>query len=55
MHRRGPIGAAFGVSAGIFAIFFFDGIPRVQADILQKIPFVGEFYHNEIAPEDNPF
>ncbi|KAL1587817.1 hypothetical protein WHR41_03475 [Cladosporium halotolerans] len=55
LTRMGPIGAAFGVSAGIFAIFFFDGIPRVQADILQKIPFVGEFYHNEIAPEDNPF
>lgn len=54
-RHRGPIGAAFGVSAGIFAVFFFDGIPRVQADILQKIPFIGEFYHNEIAPEDNPF
>lgn len=43
------------MSAGIFAVFFFDGIPRVQADILQKIPFVGDFYHHEIAPEDNPF
>ncbi|KAM0711285.1 hypothetical protein Q7P35_002025 [Cladosporium inversicolor] len=53
--RMGPIGAAFGASAGIFAIFFFDGIPRVQTDILQKVPFIGSFYHNEIAPEDNPF
>jgi hypothetical protein len=52
---RGPIGAAFGVSAGIFALFFFDGIPRVQTDILQKVPFLGDFYHNEVAPEDNPF
>jgi hypothetical protein len=54
-NNRGPIGAAFGASAGIFAIFFFDGIPRVQTDILQKVPFIGSFYHNEIAPEDNPF
>jgi hypothetical protein len=53
--RRGPIGAAFGASAGIFALFFFDGIPRVQTDILQKVPFIGDFYHNEVAPEDNPF
>ncbi|KAM0691103.1 hypothetical protein Q7P36_009874 [Cladosporium allicinum] len=53
--RMGPIGAAFGVSAGIFALFFFDGIPRVQTDILQKVPFLGDFYHNEVAPEDNPF
>jgi hypothetical protein len=52
---RGPIGAAFGASAGIFALFFFDGIPRVQTDILQKVPFLGSFYHNEVAPEDNPF
>jgi len=27
----------------------------VQTDILQKVPFIGSFYHNEIAPEDNPF
>jgi hypothetical protein len=53
--HRGPIGAAFGVSAGIFALFFFDGIPRVQTDILQKVPFIGDFYHKEVAPEDNPF
>lgn len=52
---RGPIGAAFGASAGIFALFFFDGIPRVQTDILQKVPFLAPFYTNEVAPEDNPF
>lgn len=50
-----PMAAAFGVSAGIFALFFFDGIPRVQKDILQKIPFVGGFFVHEIPPEDNPF
>ncbi|KAM0713875.1 hypothetical protein Q7P37_010837 [Cladosporium fusiforme] len=55
LARMGPIGAAFGASAGIFALFFFDGIPRVQKDILQKVPFLAGFYDHEIAPEDNPF
>lgn len=53
--RSAPMAAAFGVSAGIFALFFFDGIPRVQKDILQKVPFIGGFFVHEIPPEDNPF
>ena len=44
-----------GVSAGVFAIFFFNGVPRVQQDILQKVPFIGSFFVHEVAPEDNPF
>lgn len=44
-----------GAVAGIFALFFFDGVPKVQQDILQKIPFIGDFYKHEVAPEDNPF
>lgn len=46
---------AFVVAAGTFALFFFDGVPRVQKDILQKIPFVGDFFVHEVPPEDNPF
>ena len=46
---------AFGVTAGIFALFFFDGVPRVKEDILQKVPIIGEFFVNEVPPEDNPF
>ena len=45
----------FGASAGVFALFFFDGVPRVRKDILQKVPFIGDFFVHEIAPEDNPF
>ncbi|KAK4632359.1 Cytochrome b-c1 complex subunit 10, mitochondrial [Fulvia fulva] len=55
LGRAGIVAGAFGVSAGVFALFFFDGVPRVQKDIIQKIPFVGKFFINEIPPEDNPF
>ena len=45
----------FGVSAGIFALYFFNQVPRVRDDIVQKIPIIGEYFHNEVPPEDNPF
>lgn len=45
----------FGAAAGIFALFFFDGVPKVRKDIMQKIPYIGSFYDNEVPPEDNPF
>lgn len=47
--------AGFGVVAGIFALFFFDGVPKVKKDIMQKIPLIGDYFVDEIAPEDNPF
>ena len=46
---------AFGVSAGIFVLFFFDGVPRVQKDILSKLPVIGDYFIHEVPPEDNPF
>ncbi|KAI7283907.1 hypothetical protein KC345_g2654 [Hortaea werneckii] len=49
------LAGGFGGVAGIFALFFFNGIPKVQQDILQKVPYVGDFFKHEIAPEDNPF
>ncbi|KAI0444103.1 ubiquinol-cytochrome-c reductase complex subunit-domain-containing protein [Xylaria telfairii] len=46
---------AFG-GVGLFAVIFFaSGIPRVQKDILQKIPFIGNHYIKEIPASDNPF
>ena len=45
----------FGVSAGIFALYFFSQVPRVREDIIEPIPFIGEFFHKETPPEDNPF
>ncbi|KAF2962848.1 hypothetical protein GQX73_g10724 [Xylaria multiplex] len=46
---------AFGGVALFAVIFFASGIPRVQQDILQKIPFIGDHYIKEIPASDNPF
>jgi len=45
----------FGAATGIFALFFFAGVPRVRTDILEKVPILGSYFHHEIPPEDNPF
>lgn len=46
---------AFGVAAGIFALLFFDEVPRVREDILRKVPVVGGYFVRETPPEDDPF
>ncbi|KAI0970152.1 ubiquinol-cytochrome-c reductase complex subunit-domain-containing protein [Xylaria arbuscula] len=46
---------AFGGVALFAVIFFASGIPRVKQDILQKVPFIGNHYINEIPASDNPF
>lgn len=51
----GSILAGFGVSAGIFALFFFAEVPKVRNDIMSKMPFIGEYFVREVPPEDNPF
>ncbi|KAH9832733.1 ubiquinol cytochrome c reductase 85 kDa subunit [Teratosphaeria destructans] len=51
----GSLAAGMGVSAGIFALYFFSGVPRVQKDILQKLPIIGKQFVHEVPPEDNPF
>jgi hypothetical protein len=51
----GTTAAGFGAVAGIFALFFFADVPKVRKDIMQKIPFIGNHFVKEIAPEDNPF
>ncbi|KAL4784016.1 ubiquinol-cytochrome-c reductase complex subunit-domain-containing protein [Aspergillus varians] len=53
--KIGTIAATFGVSAGVFAVFFFGEVPRVRKDILQKLPFFDKYLDRTIAPEDNPF
>ena len=45
--------AAFGGSALFAVIFFASGIPRVQKDILQKVPVFGNLFVKEIHPADN--
>ncbi|KAF2216300.1 hypothetical protein CERZMDRAFT_89856 [Cercospora zeae-maydis SCOH1-5] len=54
-YYYGTLAAGFGVAAGTFAIMFFDAVPKVRQDILEKVPFIASFYHKEIPPEDNPF
>lgn len=49
----GAIASGFGVSAGIFALFFFGEVPRVRKDILQKVPIIGPYFVREVPPEDN--
>ena len=53
--RYGSIAAGFGVSAGIFAIFFLGEVPKVRNDILVKAPIIGPYFVREVPPEDNPF
>jgi hypothetical protein len=53
--RSAIMTAAFGIAAGTFAVLFFDEVPRVREDILQKLPIVGGYFHRETPPEDNPF
>ncbi|KAL4927602.1 cytochrome b-c1 complex subunit 10 [Aspergillus undulatus] len=53
--KIGSIAGTFGVSAGVFALFFFGEIPRVRKDILQQLPFFDTYLDRRIAPEDNPF
>ncbi|KYK59142.1 hypothetical protein DCS_00272 [Drechmeria coniospora] len=56
LFRLGLRTASFGGAAAIAAIFYTSGIPRIQRDILQPIPFFGKFFIKEEVPaSDNPF
>jgi hypothetical protein len=46
---------AFGGVAFFALIFYASGIPRVQKDILQRIPGLSGYYIKEIPASDNPF
>ncbi|RDA89660.1 hypothetical protein CP533_3905 [Ophiocordyceps camponoti-saundersi (nom. inval.)] len=46
----------YGGAAGVAALLFVSGIPRVRTDIMERIPFVGHFFVKEpVNPADNPF
>lgn len=47
------IASTFGVSAGVFLVFFLGEIPRVRNDVLRQFPFLDQYYDRRIAPEDN--
>ncbi|KAK6708848.1 hypothetical protein SNK03_009680 [Fusarium graminearum] len=47
--------AMYGAPAAVGVMLFANGIPRVQRDILQKIPVLGGFFRKEVHPADNPF
>ncbi|ROV95279.1 hypothetical protein VPNG_08949 [Cytospora leucostoma] len=47
--------AGLGGVALFAVIFYASGIPKVQHDVLQKVPFIGSYFVNVVAPEDNPF
>ncbi|RMJ23462.1 hypothetical protein PHISP_05660 [Aspergillus sp. HF37] len=49
----GPIAGAFGVSAGVFLVFFMGEVPRVRNDILRQFPFLDTYFDRSLAPEDN--
>ncbi|KAK3938254.1 hypothetical protein QBC46DRAFT_390757 [Diplogelasinospora grovesii] len=53
--RTGVKLGAFGGVALFAVIYYASGIPRVQEDILKKIPVIGSYYVKEIPASDNPF
>ncbi|QLI65600.1 uncharacterized protein G6M90_00g019110 [Metarhizium brunneum] len=54
--RTGVRSASFGGAAVVGLLLYVSGIPRVQRDVLQKIPFVGSYFvQPEVHPQDNPF
>ena len=55
LHHSAWMGGLFGIAAGTGLLLFLDAIPKVQTDILQKMPFIAKYFTKEIPPEDNPF
>ncbi|KAF5680089.1 alpha-1,2 glucosyltransferase ALG10 [Fusarium circinatum] len=51
--RIGSRLAMYGAPAAVAVLLFANGIPRVQRDVLQKIPFLGSYFRKEIHPADN--
>lgn len=49
----GLTAGAFGGVAGIAALYFLEGVPRVRRDILQKLPVMGDYWDYEIPASDN--
>ncbi|PGH27042.1 hypothetical protein AJ80_01227 [Polytolypa hystricis UAMH7299] len=47
------LATGFGVSLGLFAVFFFGEVPRVREDILMKVPVIGNYWERSIPEQDN--
>lgn len=45
----------FGGTGLFFLFFFLNDVPRVREDIWEQMPMIGDYYHKETPPEDNPF
>ncbi|KAK1768021.1 ubiquinol-cytochrome-c reductase complex subunit-domain-containing protein [Phialemonium atrogriseum] len=55
LFRYGLNAGAFGGVALVGVLYYASGIPRIQQDILQKIPFLRGYFIHEIPASDNPF
>ncbi|KAK4099203.1 hypothetical protein N658DRAFT_560496 [Parathielavia hyrcaniae] len=55
LYKTGVKAGMFGGVALFAVIFYASGIPRIQQDILQKIPVIGQRYVKHIPASDNPF
>ncbi|CAK7229937.1 hypothetical protein SEUCBS140593_007414 [Sporothrix eucalyptigena] len=55
LFRYGLTWAPFGAAAGVAVLFYASGIPRVQRDVLQKIPVIGPYFVKTTHPADSPF
>ncbi|OWB48480.1 hypothetical protein B5S27_g15 [[Candida] boidinii] len=49
-----PILAAWGAAAGFGAFVFTENWPLFQNTFYKKIPYFGQHWVKEIAPEDSP-
>ncbi|KAH8150268.1 uncharacterized protein LAJ45_05479 [Morchella importuna] len=55
LKNVGISASAFGVVAGCTVIYLLEGVPRVQNDILKKLPLIGGYWVREKIASDNPF
>ncbi|CCX29986.1 cytochrome b-c1 complex subunit 10 [Pyronema domesticum] len=57
LAHHGISAAAFGGVALVAVLFFGEGIPRVQNDVLKKIPVVNEYWLSKkpVPASDSPF
>ncbi|KAK3390153.1 ubiquinol-cytochrome-c reductase complex subunit-domain-containing protein [Podospora didyma] len=47
--------SAFGGVALFAVIFYASGIPKIQQDILMKVPYLRNYYVNDKPASDSPF
>lgn len=50
MAYRGLAAGAFGAIAGGTVVFILEGVPRVQNDILKKLPLIGGYWTGREKP-----